>query len=539
LRVPRARASAAVFVVWTLLVSAVFGRLALHNLANFRPVSNDEGELIAVGYKLATRGVLGSDMYAGFFGADQHLLYILPVQHLLEALSFKVFGAGIAQARLVSVLAAVSIVWVVGWLAYRWYGLAAGMLSEFLLVGWQSNLTEAWNGLPLLGVARTARYDVLAVAFAWLSIACLDVTLRRPRPVTALAAGICAGLASLSQFFGAFVLPLLLVAAVWNGRRRSVGWLVSGAAMVILPWMAYAARHADDLRGQLVVYGDRGDFLRPTFYVENALAEPRRFAHLLTPPAVDFGDPLAIDYPLSPWLLVLGALPAVVYLARRGDIGDRLLLGSLVSFGGLLLLVDQTKVPLYAILLLPPICIALAAGWIALFRLRVARVPVCVLTLGLLLTIGWEGVRAYQVDFEQANRVSTYVALGQQMEAGLTPNAAVLGPERWWWALHEHPYLSLRSIWWQWSDLAAKSGASPDISHWFSRQPGETVIVNVNVRDDIRSFPATLQTQFWRFLARCTTQVDDIVDVNYFEIEVYQVTSPLPGPEACIADDIN
>jgi hypothetical protein len=64
------------------------------------------------------------------------------------------------------------------------------------------------------------------------------------------------------------------------------------------------------------------------------------------------------------------------------------------------------------------------------------------------------------------------------------------------------------------------------------------VIVNVNVRDDIRSFPAALQTQFWSFLARCSAQVDDIVDVNYLEIEVYRVTLPLPAPETCVADNI-
>jgi len=391
-----------------------------------------------------------------------------------------------------------------------------------------------------LGVARAARYDVLAVAFAWLSIACLDVTLRRPRPITALASGICAGLATLSQFFGSFVLPLLLVGALWKGERRSAAWMVAGAAIVILPWIAYAAQYAGDLRDQLVVYGDRGDFLRPTFYVENALAEPRRFAHLLTPPAVVFLDPEAIDYPLSPWLLVLAALPAFVYVACRRAAGDGLLVGSLVALGGFLALLDQTKASLYAILLLPSVCVALAAGWVALLRWgnRWVRLSVSILTLGLLVMLAWEGVRAYQVDFEAGARVSSYLALGQQIEAGLIPGAPVLGPERWWWALHDHPYLSLRSVWWQWSDVALKSRESPNIANWFSGQRGESVIVNVNVRDDIRSFPAPLQAQFWRFLARCTTQVDDLVDVNYFEIEVYRVTSPLPAPDTCIGEDI-
>jgi hypothetical protein len=114
-------APAVVWLACTLAISAAFGRLAAHNLANFRPVSNDEVELIAVGYKLASQGILGSDMYVGFFGGDQHHFETLPLQHVLDALSFRVFGAGILQARLVSLLAGISVVWSAGW---RFAGMA-------------------------------------------------------------------------------------------------------------------------------------------------------------------------------------------------------------------------------------------------------------------------------------------------------------------------------------------------------------------------------------------------------------------------------
>ena len=112
--------------VWTVCLTLGFGRMAAYNLGNYRPVTNDEGELISVAYKLATQGVMGSDLFAGFFGADQHFFFVLPVQHVLEAVTFRVFGAGIAQARWVSLVAGVSIVWLVGWLAWRWYGLGDG-----------------------------------------------------------------------------------------------------------------------------------------------------------------------------------------------------------------------------------------------------------------------------------------------------------------------------------------------------------------------------------------------------------------------------
>src|SRR6266851_7192855 len=100
-----------IWLLLTLTISAAFARLAVHNLANFRPVSNDEVELMEVGYQLATRGVLGSDMYVGFFGADQHHLWTLPLQHFIDAATFVVFGAGVPAARAVSVAAAVTGIW--------------------------------------------------------------------------------------------------------------------------------------------------------------------------------------------------------------------------------------------------------------------------------------------------------------------------------------------------------------------------------------------------------------------------------------------
>ena len=68
----------AAWALWTLALTLAFGRIAAYNLGNYRPVSNDEMELMAVAYKWATQGVLGSDLYAGFFNADQHFANAFP-----------------------------------------------------------------------------------------------------------------------------------------------------------------------------------------------------------------------------------------------------------------------------------------------------------------------------------------------------------------------------------------------------------------------------------------------------------------------------
>ncbi|HEX8969799.1 MAG TPA: hypothetical protein VF937_18090 [Chloroflexota bacterium] len=525
-----------VWLVFTLAVTLAFGRLAAHNLANYRPLSNDEGELMAVGYKLSTQGVLGSDMYAGFFGGDQHHFETLPLQHFLEATSFRVLGPGVEQARLVSLLAAVTLIWVVGWLAFRWYGLGTAVVGELLLVAWRSNLTAASDGLPLLGVARTARYDVLGVAMAWLAIAALDLTLRRPTPWRGALTGVFAGLAALSQFFGAFTLPVVIV--MWVGSRRHT-WrgatlvgIGAGFAVVVVPFVLYALTNASDLVGQLAVYGDRGAFLRPGFLLENITTEPARYTQFLTqwPPVLDIsGSDLSVA-PLSPWVLVIGIWPALVSIIwRRRSRGDRLLLASLVCFGGLLLLLDQTKTPLYAILLLPTVCLCLAAAAVRVvtwsldgFRRAGLRLAVCGLAGVVGVCLALESVHAFQVDWMQASSVTPYLPLGEVIDSAITPGSPVLGPERWWWALHQHPYVSLRSIWFQWAALAAR-GQAPQFRDWVSRTHPDSVVVNINVRDDVRAFPAALQEQFWGFLDRCTTLTADIANPNYFETEVYAV----------------
>src|SRR5258708_36954631 len=109
-------------------LTAVFGRIAIYNLGNYRPVSNDEMELMAVAYKLATWGVLGSDLYAGFYNADQHFMITLPLEHVFNAASFKVFGAGVAQMRWVAVVAGGAPLWIGSWRASRSHGLGPSIL---------------------------------------------------------------------------------------------------------------------------------------------------------------------------------------------------------------------------------------------------------------------------------------------------------------------------------------------------------------------------------------------------------------------------
>jgi hypothetical protein len=323
-------------------------------------------------------------------------------------------------------------------------------------------------------------------------------------------------------------------------------WIVAGATTVIAPWLLDAASHGADLAGQLMVYGGaRGDFLRPGFYLANLLSEPARFyhLHLLQPNAQVVQDPEAPDSPVSLWLLMVGSWAALAYVAWRCRskcaVGDRLLCASLLTFAALLVLLDQTKTPLYAIVLLPSLCLALAAFWTGVVswlwvgsRHTWQRLAAAALSLGLLASIALEGGRAYQFALVQSERAGHYLGVGQQIERALDPGATVLGPERWWWALHDHRYLSLRSLWFQWT-IADVNGHSPRFVDWVAWSKADSIVVNDNVRGDVLAFSTTLQRQFQAFLDSCTTRTLDLDDVTYLQIEVYAISRPSPRPELC------
>lgn len=313
-------------LLWLLVLTAFFIGATVPHLANYRPVSSDEVWILSVSSKLATEGVFGSDLYAGLFNADRHYFIALPGQHFLQAAMFKILGVGIAQARLVSVLAGIALLWVVGGLAWRWYGVTAALLTGILLVFWRSQLIALGGGIPLLTVARSGRYDLTTVVWMWLAVFFLYALLRQPTWLRALTVGVCAGAATLTQFFGVFVVPLVTVVWIWQRRKRTLTdshtyWMLAGFFLITGPYVLYVVAHWEDAVGQLAyTKPGRVAFSDLSFWLDNLRREVHRYAFAWQ----EQGN--------GKWLL-LGVGPALLYLGyrllRESTLGDRLLALSL------------------------------------------------------------------------------------------------------------------------------------------------------------------------------------------------------------------
>lgn len=517
-------------VAWLAAMTTFFVAATTVDLANYRPVSGDDGWILSASYKLATQGVFGSDMYAGFFNADHHYFIALPGQHLLQAAAVWLSGGGLVAARWTSVLGGTLLLWAATLLAWRWYGMTVAALTSMLLLFWQPALVGQ-EGVPLVSLARNLRYDLTAVAWTWLALLFLDALLRRPTRLRAVATGCCAAAAALTQFFGAFAAAVVAVAWLGQQRKRALvspytRWLLAGFLILLSPYLLFAATHWQEAYGQTVyLKGNRATFgLRAL--AGNVIREQDRFRPLLEGDGVEAGR----------MLLLLGTWPALAYLGarlcRKAHMGDRLLTLTLLATLSLLALLDATKVQLYALPLLPGLCLLLALPLGHLLRQPFSRSPAGARVAGwamgivALVVVGWvvaHGAGFYRQDRRQALNVSDYHALGAAIDATLPAGVKVAGSERWWWPLRAHPYLAMNNLWGQWRIEHDRGKETPPFAALVDANGVDHILLSRSVRGDMSRATEALQRHFWAFVERCTLLQEQWEDPWYGQISLRAV----------------
>ena len=144
-----------------LTVLLVYSVLALNHLAAFPPVGQDEPWIAAAPYKLATRGIYGSDLFAGYYGMDRHDFDHMPLYPLLQAAIFKLFGVGTFQMRILPASLGFAVLLLVVAVGRRLGGAPVGVLAAVLLVALRGAAGgDSATGILLLDLARINRYDI-------------------------------------------------------------------------------------------------------------------------------------------------------------------------------------------------------------------------------------------------------------------------------------------------------------------------------------------------------------------------------------------
>jgi 4-amino-4-deoxy-L-arabinose transferase-like glycosyltransferase len=473
---------------------AVFLISVLPNLGNHPSVTDDEVWVLSASYKLATQGVFGSDIFQGFYNADRQYFFNMPAQQFVIAGALKVLGYGIAQARLVGVLYGGATLLLTHLLARRVYGVATAVMSLALLLFLRLNMGFD-TGLPLQELSASIRYDLAPVPFVLAG--CL-VLLGGPSVRRSLIAGALFGLATLLQFYGAFIVPVAVV-FLWTERRvltpplenlrggtdatplqslergsdgpfasltrwrlKLIGALVGAALVVCVPYGLYALAHYDDFKGQAGTIDKRGDFNKPGFYVDNLIDERHRFLRPLGFKEVPRGeDPQLVPArylslhemvtrrPSARLGVLVGVPLALGFLAmqtlREGSRGDRLLL---LCLGGLVLqfaLLESAKFYIYWIPVVPFLCIGIAAACMHLLRPRMwqgrGRLIAGATALVLLLCFA-EGSVARLSGLRVSQDAGNYDQLAAAIHEQIPPGSRVVGATSMWWGLRDTDYRS-------------------------------------------------------------------------------------------------
>lgn len=445
---------------------AVFLVSVLPNLASHPTVTDDEMWVFSSAYQLAREGVFGTEMFAGFYNAEERYYWNMPAQHFAIAAAFKLLGPGLLQARLVGVLYGLAAVLLTYLLARRLYGVGAAVLAVGLLLFLRLSMGYD-TGLPLQELAANMRYDLAPVPF--LLGGCL-LLLGRPSLPRAAAAGALFGLAVLFQFYAAFVfLPALVFIALEALPRRQrlhlAAGLLGAAALVGLPYAAYVLDDLEDFRGQTATLDRRDDFGRPGFYIDNLRREPHRFLEALAfkevprdnleaPPQFLPLREMLTRRPSAKIGVVIGLPLALAYALsrarahRRGDLLLGLVLAGLVLQFALL---EAAKLYIYWIAVVPFLCVGLAgaAAWLLrplttgqFWPWRGLRPALAGLTAAVLLLIFAEGSAARLGGMRVAQQAPSYDRLAAQVHGYVPAGARVVGATSLWWALRDSEFRS-------------------------------------------------------------------------------------------------
>ncbi|NJM39630.1 MAG: phospholipid carrier-dependent glycosyltransferase [Anaerolineae bacterium] len=214
----------------------------LPHLGQYPPPNEwGEMEIMAPAYKLATQGVYGTDLFAGFYRAEQHNYVFMPLFPVLLAGVFKLIGLGLWQARLFTIVCGLLTVLLTYGLGRKLFNSGVGAVAAAALCTIKLSVDERVTGMPLLDIARVVRFDVLVPVWVLLACLCFAHAHQQKHKHQSIAnrflflCGVCVGLAGLSHVYGLLSCRYLWGCGCGNtGGERFVRWVCMACSAVWL-----------------------------------------------------------------------------------------------------------------------------------------------------------------------------------------------------------------------------------------------------------------------------------------------------------------
>jgi 4-amino-4-deoxy-L-arabinose transferase-like glycosyltransferase len=444
-----------------------FWATGLTNLDRFPKVHEDEAWQAAPGYTFWTEGRFGTDLFAGFYGMEQHYYGFMPLFPILAGGGLRLFGLGLFQARLVPLALVLLTLALTHRLGSRLFSPWHGTLAVAILVTWRiaGPFAHLVSGIPLADVARITRYDSAVPVFGLAALLLLVTTAdRRPRTAEIhhspfairhslftihnfFLIGLLAGLATLSHIYGAFWLPALLIATIWILGRQAVKPAILtaiGFGLALTPWLIFVTSGWTDFLAQTRNYADRFGVLDSRFYFINLLNEVERYDPILNGAKQSLGAWLwLILSSLSLiWLLKLSLVGPIHHSSlssvprpRSSVISARILISVLATLSSLFALLLSFKTFSYLATLWPLFALAMAAGFSHVWQAETTYRWWRLALLFLFLLAMTEGIHFNARLHTVVQQMTPYQSFTQAVVAKLPPESRVMGLQHYWLGL--------------------------------------------------------------------------------------------------------
>lgn len=411
-------------------------------------VNDDEPWIAEPGFRFWERGAFVSELFRGFFGAEQHFLLHAPLFSIITGGVVSLFGPGLVQVRLVSLAMATATAGLTFLLGRRLLSSRHGLLAVLMLTTWHITPGVPYQptGITLVDLGRLARYDI-AVPVAGVAAFLLILPLAdraAPTRWRFMLAGAIAGLGVMCHATGLAWVGILCVTVIaargWSAGFAASGWIAAGTTVALLPWLVFMIDGWQDLRAQHGYLSHRYDLLHWRFYAGNVWREWRRYSLIVR--GLQHMQPGA-------WLIVISGLTGVWALFRSAGVGGSAgpgaqghgrhdprmhVLRTAVAVGVALFALGLNPKPYhYAAALWPLLALTAAVGLVTLLRApaRLIRLAAIVMVMAAVT----EGAIAWGRIMWQASSTTAYDVLCDRLAAEIPRDSRVLALPPYWFCL--------------------------------------------------------------------------------------------------------
>lgn len=407
-----------------ILLLSIFTILYSFHLDKFPNVWTDEAWFINPAYALVTLGKLGTTMKVGAIA--NYTYWQPPVFFLLLAASFKLFGFGLIQARMVSVALGFLTVLFTYLLGKKLYSKNVGLLASLLLI---SN--------PLFFyICRQSRMDIAVVCFTLIALYFIYIALKESKPFYYFVSSLFAMISILSHPNGllglvAIILIILVYKVDFKGLKLNLKFkeiisFIFGIILPLIPYLIYISYDFPEFKNQF----NSNIGSSTSNLLTNLITEPSRYILLLS-----FLN--NIEGILLKFMIVTGVILTICglyYILKDRSFNEKFLIIILLTHITLFALIVANKLNYWYLGIILPywmILILLPFKNINLFRNNGLKLNFLKILLIIFLFVNFMGI--YHMIPISSNY--NYLEIEYEVQKYIPEGSVVVGEPAYWIAL--------------------------------------------------------------------------------------------------------